>query len=91
MIALALDFLGAYILSKKISSWLALVPLAIVVGVGSALLSNYAMHLMFPDRFSEMESVTRAISSIIWHPLICIGAIWFFRRHQSQAEQSTAD
>jgi hypothetical protein len=80
MIAIALDLIGAYFLSRKVSSWIALIPLAIIVGMASALLSNYAMHLMFPDTFSALEAATRTVSSIIWHPLICIGAIWAFRK-----------
>ncbi len=81
MLAILLDAGIGYLLHKHISRWLGIIPLAIVFGIINAFVSNYLMHLFFPNVISAEEAVTRAFSSAIYHPLVILAFVWGDRRY----------
>lgn len=85
MLALIFDALGSYFLTKKISRWLYLIPLAVLLGIVSSVSVNLAMHYIWPDLFPPGEAVIRAATGSVLHPIFCVFCMWWFRRKQLKA------
>ena len=89
MLSLILDLVGAYLLVKWLRRLIVIVPLAIVLGIVNSFVANIAMHFLFPESVSENEAVFRAAAGVLWHPLVCLACVWWFRRESKKT--ATAD
>ncbi len=88
MLALALDTVAAYLLSRHIEKlWLAAL-LALCAGVGSAIVANMLMYAFASDMFTPGEVMIHIISGSVWHPLITFAGLLLFRRKVSHEAAS---
>lgn len=88
MLALGIDFVAAYLLTRKLRNIWALVALAIVAGALSTIVANSLMYLIAGSTFTAGEIVVRIAGGIIWHPLITIIAVLVFRKRQAREEST---
>lgn len=88
MLALIFDALGSYFIVNKISRWVYLIPLAVLLGIVSSFSTNIAMHYIQPAIFSKHEAVLRAFIGSVWHPLFCMVCMWWFRRKKTKVQAS---
>lgn len=80
MLALIFDALGSYLLTRKISRWLYLIPLAVLLGIVSSFTTNLAMHYIWRDTFPAFEAAMSAITGSVLHSFFCMFCMWWFRR-----------
>lgn len=80
MLAILIDGLAAYLVDKFVRRWVFIVPIAIVSGVGSALISSYLLHLYDPSIWTAEVAAERGIVGAFYHPLIVIFFVWLWRR-----------
>lgn len=85
MFALIIDAVGAYLLTQRITKWLYLVPLAVIVGIISTVSANLVLHYLWPNLLSKQEVVLRIFQGVIYHPLFCLLFMWLFRRKQGKS------
>lgn len=90
MLALIFDALGSYFLVQKISRWLYLIPLAVLLGIISSFSTNLAMHYIWPELFPPGEAAVRAVTGSVLHPFFCVFCMWWFRRKKIKAQASNA-
>lgn len=86
MLALIFDVVGSYFLSQKVSRWLFLIPLAVLLGVVASFAANIGLYYVMPDMFPAHEAAMRAIFGAALHPFFCILCVWWFRRKRLQAQ-----
>jgi hypothetical protein len=79
-LSLVIDIAAAFALAKYIKKLWVQIPLAIAVGLGSPIVSNFLLHLAMPNEVTAGEAAVRMIGGLIWHPLIALVALYFFRR-----------
>lgn len=85
MIAVLLDILGGWLSSRYIPNVFLAVVSAIILGVGASFAGAYLILLLTSDVFSEREIAVRAVSGLIWHPLLAVGATLYFRYRRRKA------
>ena len=85
MVALVLDLLVAYLLVRYVPRLWGQLILAIPGGIISAIVGNMLIYWAMGDQ-TPGETVTRMIGSAVWHPIITMLMIWFFRRDQNKDE-----
>lgn len=84
MIALGIDFLAAYLLTRaKRNTWL-LVVLAALAGFLSAIMASFAMYAISYEVFSPGEIVARVVSGMVLHPIVTVVAVFVIRRFQDK-------
>ena len=88
MLALALDALFAYLLVRYVPKLMVQIVLAVVSGVVSAVLANMLMYWLLPGDQTAGEAAARMIVGAIWHPIIVILMIWFFRKTKKKNQAS---
>lgn len=86
ILTLAVDVAIAYLLVNFTKRLLILVPSGLVLGAIVPFAVNLALHLIFPDLISSNEAVLGAAASILWNPLVCLGAMWVYRRQGTASE-----
>ncbi len=88
MISLFIDAFGSYLLIQKTSRWLYLAPLAVLLGIIASFSTNMGMHVIAPEMISATEASVRSVFGSVWHSLVCVIFMWWFRRKKLQ-NQST--
>ena len=88
MLALIFDALGSYFIVNKVSRWVYLIPLALLLGIVSSFSANIAMHYIQPAMFSKQEAVMRAFMGSVLHPFFCVVCMWWFRRKKAKVQAS---
>lgn len=91
MLALIIDALGSYFLTRKFSRWIALIPLAVLLGVVSSFSTNLTMHYVWPSTFPPGEALLKAVAGSVLHPLACLFFMWGFRRRKLKISKSGGD
>lgn len=80
MLALIIDLGGAYLIAQHVKKlWLQIV-FAFLTGVVSPVITNLLLHLIAPDMFRAGDTFASIIVGMVWHPLVAIVALYFFRR-----------
>ena len=86
----AVDAAIAYLLVKTTKRLLILVPSALVLGAVVPFVVNLGFHLVLPHLISANAVVLGAAASILWSPLVCLWAVWAYRR-QATASSPPVD
>lgn len=90
MLSLLLDLSSAFAIVKYIRKLWAQVLLAIVAGIFSPIVANLLLHFVMPEAVPLGEAVVRMLGGLVWHPLITLIALYFFRRRIAKNAGSPA-
>lgn len=82
LLALLIDGISAYLLDKFVRRWILIIPLAVISGVVSALLSSYMLHLYDPSMWTAEVAAKRGIVGVFYHPLFVIFFVWLWRKQR---------
>lgn len=84
MLAFVFDAVGAYYVAKYIRNIWAMIGVAALVGLLSAIIAPALMFaigsMIDGGMFRPGEAIMRAIGGVVWHPIITIGVAFVCRR-----------
>ena len=80
MLSLLLDLGSAFVIVKYIRKLWAQVLLAIAAGILSPIVANLLLHFVMPEAVPPGEAAVRMLGGLVWHPLITLIGLYFFRR-----------
>jgi hypothetical protein len=80
MLAILLDLGSAFTIARYVRKLWAQVLLAIAAGIFSPVVANLLLHLVMPEAVPPGEAMIRILGGVIWHPLIALIALYFFRK-----------
>jgi uncharacterized membrane protein len=91
LFAFLIDGFGAYFLTQKFNRWIALIPLAVILGIVSSIASNVVAYFVaqgvtdatVPSGFYVVEAFKGAVKHTIWSLFF----IWLIRRKKSKASE----
>ena len=89
MLTILLDIAMAYVLAKFLKTLWAQVPLAILSGVVATIVVNAISHFLFT--VPAGQAAANAVVGALWHPIITLVALWFFRRRLRKAGSETSN
>lgn len=90
MFAILLDVVAGFLMAKHIKRIWVQIILAIAAGVASSIVANMLMYWLFSKTFTPGETMTRIVGGFIWHPLITLIALWYFRKKLAKKSEAFA-
>lgn len=93
-IAYLIDGFGAYFLTKKFNRWIALIPLAVIIGFLSSIASNTLAFFLAQGVDPSISSafyIFAALKDTIKHIIWCLICMWLIRRKKSKSSENKTD
>lgn len=90
MFALLLDVVAGFLIAKRIKRIWVQIILAIAAGIASSIVANMLMYWVFSGTFTPGETMIRIVGGFIWHPLITLIALWYFRKNLTKKSEALA-
>lgn len=90
-LSVVVDIAAAFAIAKYIRKLWVQIPLAIAIGLASPIVFNFLLHLAMPNELTAGEAAVRMMGELIWHPLITLGALYFFRRQITKRHATAAE
>lgn len=91
MVAIFLDLFGGWVSARFMPNLALVILSALVLGATASIGSAYLIYLVGGDVFTENEIAVRAVTGLIWHPLITIAAALFYRRQLRKKKAQISD
>lgn len=85
IVAILILLLGSYFLVQKISRWLYLIPLAVLLSIVSSIAAGLALHYIQPDVLSLADASIKMLSGFVLLPFVSVFFMWWFRRKKLNA------
>ena len=90
MFAFLLDVVAGYFIAKNIKrNWVQII-LAIAAGIASCITANMLMYWLFSGEFTPGETMIRIVGGFVWHPLITLIVLWYFRKKLAKKSEALA-
>jgi hypothetical protein len=90
MLALLLDVVIGFFIAKHIKRLWVQIVLAIAGGIASSIVANMLMYWLFSGTFTPGETMIRIVGGSVWHPVITLIALWYFRKKLTKKSEALA-